>query len=62
MQGDAEGTEIVQSRAEKSSSCSILLSKQDRIEHDLIFRYVRGIKKRQWLHTVSMGYSSRLML
>lgn len=61
MQGEAEGTEIVQSRAEKSSSCSILLSKQDRIEHDFIFRYVQGIK-RQWLHTVSMGYSSRLVL
>lgn len=35
MKGEAERTEIVQSRAEKSSSCSIPLSKQDRIEDEL---------------------------
>lgn len=62
MQGEAEGTEIVQSRAEKSSSCSISLSKQDGIEDELTFRYVQGIKKGQRLHSANMGYSSGLVL
>lgn len=39
MKGEAERTEIVQSRAEKSSSCSIPLSKQDRIEDELSGMY-----------------------
>lgn len=59
MQGEAEGTEIVQSREEKSSSYSIPLSKQDRMEDELIFRYVQGIRKR---HIANMRYSCRLLL